>query len=150
VRKLAWLHAVPEGGKKSRLTTYREVDEDSFFLKLPEIDEAGYLISLLQEAGLMSSAGMGALPLSWQEIEAWLRTTERDISIWERLMIRELSEVYVGELNQASAKDRAAPYTHVEEDEVKIDREAVASKLLSALRSMKRNQQAPKEDSTEK
>ena len=143
MRHLAWLHATPEGGKKSRLTLYREIDENSSFLRLPELDAASYLVVLLQEAGIMSTTGMGALPLSWQEIDAWLRCTQRDLSIWERLTIRELSEVYVGELNQASAKDRPQPYVFVEEEVEKIDRPAVANKLLNALRSMKRNQTPP-------
>lgn len=139
MKKLAWLHAVPEGSKSSRLTTYRELDENSTYLKLPELEDAAYLVGLLYEAGLMSTAGMGALPLSWQEIDAWLRTTERDLSVWEKLMIRELSEVYVGELNQASAKDRESPYIYIPEP-TQIDRDAVADKLLNALRGFKRKQ----------
>lgn len=132
---MAWLHAVPEGSKKSRLTFFKEQDENSSFLEFPEVDGAEYLIALLQEAGLMLTNGMAVVPLSWQEIESWLRTTKLDLSIWEKLVIREMSEAYVVELSKATGKDAAAPYTAVVEE---IDRPAVAQKLLSVLRGFKR------------
>jgi hypothetical protein len=96
VRQLAWLHAVPEGSKKSRLASY--TDDDSTFLQFPELDGAGYLVNLLQEAGLIMSNGMGVVPLTWQEIESWLRVTELRLSVWEKLIIREMSEAYAAEL----------------------------------------------------
>lgn len=114
---------------------------------MPDIENehaAGYLIGLLQEAGLMSSTGMGPVPISWQEIEAWMRTTQTDLTVWERLMVKTLSEEYVSELLCATAKDRSAPYLAVVETE-DVDRPAVASKILSALRSFRRNADDNKE-----
>jgi hypothetical protein len=142
MRHLGWLHATPEGSKVSRLKSYKALDENSSFLKLPKIEGAEYLVSLLHEAGLCSATGMGIFPLPWQEIESWLEVTGLELSTWEKLMIKEMSEAYVGEYNQASAKDRPAPYTYVEET---IDREAVANKLKSVFRSMKRKKE-PKDE----
>lgn len=133
---MAWLHAVPTGSKKSRLTSFKELDADSPFLKFPDIDGAEYLIALLQEAGLMQTNGMGVTPLSWQEIESWLRATELNLSVWEKLVIREMSEAYVSELNSASAREAVSPYVASAPEE--IDRPAVANKLLSVLRGFKR------------
>lgn len=98
------------------------------------------MVTLLQEAGTMQSNGMGAVPLTWQEIESWLNTTERDLSIWEKLTIREMSEVYVSEFITASAKDAAAPYVPPVEPEG-IDRKAVSDKILGVLRGFKRSPQ---------
>jgi hypothetical protein len=80
----------------------------------------------------MSSGGMGPVPISWVEIDAWLRVTERELSMWERTTIKRLSEEYVSELVQATKADRPAPYIH-EEDLDNIDRERVQTKILSVL-----------------
>lgn len=140
MRHLAWLHATPEGSKKSRLTYFTEKEEkdgeSSPFLQFPELDDAAYLVPMLREAGLMSSSGMGVVPLSWQEIESWLRCTELQVTIWEKLTIREMSEAYVAEFNKASTKDAAAPYVHIEPDQ--IDRVSVSAKVGSLLRGFKR------------
>ncbi len=143
MRHLAWLHATPEGSKKSRLQTFKEGDEDgdSPFLKFPDIDGAEYVVHLFQESGMLIATGMGTVPLSWQEINNWIECTQLDLSIWERLTIKEMSEVYVSELNKATAKDYAAPYVANIEPE-NIDRPAVADKLRSVLRGFKRDPNA--------
>lgn len=136
MRQLAWLHAVPEGSKKSRLTEFKDSSgDDSTFLQFPELDGAGYLVALLQEAGLIMSNGMGAIPLTWQEIESWLRVTELQLTVWEKLTIREMSEAYAAELASATDKHRPQPYTAPVEA---VDRTAVASKVLNILRGFKR------------
>lgn len=123
------------------------LDEESTFLKLPEIEGAEYIVGLLQEAGLVSNGGMGVVPLTWSEIESWHRFTQLDLSIWERLMIRTLSEEYASELHRASAKDAPAPYVHV--NEVQIDRKAVANKIMNVFRSFKRDPEPEPTDPNE-
>ena len=137
VRQLAWLAATPEKATKSRYKSFSELDENSTYLKLPKIDGAEYLVSLLYEAGLLESSGMGAMPLSWQEIESYLTCTRTDLTTWETLMLKTLSEAYVGEYNQASKKDRSAPYFETDID-VKANRENVSKKMLSVFRSFKK------------
>lgn len=115
------------------MTSFKASDEDHPSLKMPDIETdyaASYLVGLLQEAGLMSSNGMGPVPLSWVDIDAWLRVTEYKLSMWEKLTIKKLSEDYVGELVQASDKQRPAPFLKVEEE---IDRDAVEQKILSVV-----------------
>lgn len=102
-------------------------------LSMPDIETdyaAGYLIGLLQEAGLMSSTGMGPVPLSWTEILAWKNVTGLSVSNWDLLTIKMLSEEYVGELVQATDPNRKAPYS--QED---ADRKAVEHKIMSILGS---------------
>lgn len=131
MRHLAWLHATPEGDKLSRFHRLRNDSEFNPLLRMPEFDDesmAGYIIGLLQEAGLMSSTGMGPFPLSWQELEAWVRTTGRTLSVWEKLTVKGLSEEYVSELLQAKEKNRLAPYQPADSE---IDRPAIANKISS-------------------
>lgn len=134
VRQLAWLNAVPEGAKNSRHKSLSDADENSSFLKLPKIPDAEYLVAFLYEAGLFGSNGMGAVPLTWAEINHWKECTDTVLTTWELLMIKKMSEAYVGEYNQASAKTRPAPYSEVDED-VASNRANVANKLKNAFQS---------------
>lgn len=144
MRQLGWLHAVPQGSKKSRMVAFKEsADDDSVFLQFPDLEGAAYLVTLVHEAGTMQSNGMGAVPLSWQEIDAWLNVTELRLTIWEKLTIREMSEAYVAEFVKASDKHAVAPYQGAV-DASRIDRKAVADKLRNVLRGFKKGK--PKED----
>lgn len=146
MRHLAWLHAVPDDGrKKSRLASFRALDDEHPKLELPDIESeygAGYIIGLLQEAGLMSSNGMGPVPLSWVDIESWIRCAEYDLSLWVKLKIKNLSEEYVHELLEAKDMSRPAPYERVVvvEDEVDLaaQRTKVQDKLLDFVNRFKR------------
>lgn len=133
---------MPEGSKKSRLVAFKETaDDDSSFLQFPDLDGAEYMIALLQEAGLVLGGGMSIVPLTWHEIESWLTATELELSVWEKLTIKQMSEAYVAESTKATAKHAVAPYVPPP-DPNEIDRAAVASKLLSVLRGFKRKPQS--------
>lgn len=125
---------------------------------MPDIESefgAGYIVGLLHEAGLMSSNGMGPVPLSWVDIESWTRCSEYDLPLWVKLKVKSLSEDYVHELLEAKDMNRPAPYEHVQviEDEVDlvVQRDKVQNKLLDFVSRFKRKEpleEAPvKEDS---
>jgi hypothetical protein len=138
VKKLAWLNATPDGAKMSRRESYEKASgPDSLFLRLPELDGAQYIVQMLFEAGTLMHAGMGPTPLTWQEIDAWLRVTGTQAELWERLLIKELSHAYVNMLHDATKKDCPDPYVYVEEAE-QIDRTAVANKLRNAFANLRR------------
>lgn len=138
MRHLAWLNATPDGSKKSRRKAFKEQDEEAPILELPEIEDAGrHLMSYLFEAGVATSNGMGIVPLSWQEIDAWIEVTGLPLSTWEKLTLKEMSEAYVNEFTQASEKDRPAPYIRPVEEE-QIDRKAVADKLRNVFSGLKK------------
>lgn len=114
------------------MAQYRAINEDHPMLEMPDIEtehSAGYVIGLLQEAGLMSSTGMGPVPISWQDIYTWLAVTQRELDNWEIMTVKSLSEEYVSELLQATAKDRPAPYTR----EIEAERKATEHKIMSVL-----------------
>jgi hypothetical protein len=92
----------------------------------------------LYEAGLAGSNGMGIVSLTWTEISKWLECTDLNLTTWERLTIKAMSDAYVGEYSQASSKTRAAPYIHIDEDIV-ASRVKVANKLKNAFRSFGKN-----------
>ena len=81
---------------------------------------------------------MGVTSLSWSEIESWIKVTQINLSTWEKLTIKGMSEAYAGELNSANKKDCPAPYTHVDEALI-ADRSIVANKLKNVFSSFKKN-----------
>lgn len=85
----------------------------------------------------MSSNGFGPASLSFCELDSWLRYSERELSVSDKMLIKDLSDAYVAELNRASKHDAEPPYKPVFE-EIEIDRPAVQNKLKAALRSFKR------------
>lgn len=120
------------------MSHYRDQNPDHHLLKMPPLEGEEYIVRMVMEAGLVSTNGMGPTPLSWQEIEAWMRTTASNPSLWERLLIREISEVYVGEFGQASDPQREDPYTHIEKSEIEDieeQRRTISSKLLNGFRA---------------
>lgn len=143
---MAWLHATPEGSKKSRLKSFKDLDENSSFLKLPDIEGAEYMVSLLSEVGFVMGTGMGVVPITWTELTNWLNATGLNLSVWEKLTLKEMSEVYASELSQATAKDHPAPYVYAAEaapEDVEVQRQQVASKLKNVFASFKRGKGNP-------
>ncbi len=132
VRQLGWLNATPEKAKKSRAQTFREISEDHSSLRLPDIGAAVGLVELWQEAGSFLNTGMGPVPLTWSEIDAWMRVTKRNVPVWARTLIRNLSETYVQELTEARDPSRPAPFV----DNTYIDRQRVSDGLKKLFRGM--------------
>jgi hypothetical protein len=73
----------------------------------PPVDAAEHLIGYWRECGTVESGGFGALPLSYQVIEAWQRCTGISLSAWEATTIRAMSAAYCRGLSDG--EDSAAP-----------------------------------------
>lgn len=56
------------------------------------------------------SSGMGIIPLTFQEIESYMRTTNTPLNSDEVMIIRQMSQVYIAELND-TRNMREAPYS---------------------------------------
>lgn len=141
VRSLAWWHAVPkappsrirkaaqpEPGRLSRLAALADgVQPD-----LPDIDHAlSHFVEWLMEAGPVSAAGMGPVPLTWRDLEAWQRCIGVTLRPWESRLLRRLSMDYLTELQKAEAHDAPRPWIPETTDE---RRTKVAKHIRSILR----------------
>jgi hypothetical protein len=69
--------------------------------ELPPLSHGGYLISYLMELGPTMAAGMGAGPISHQEILAWQALTGITLQPWETRFLRRLSGEYLNEQHRA-------------------------------------------------
>lgn len=106
----------------------------------PELPEgAEYLVALFHSAGTATQTGMGLVPLSWQEIRAFVHCTQATVTPWELGVIRKLSEAYCAEYARASDKLRQAPYSPVVTDTPDEEARAiVAAKVMTALAALKK------------
>lgn len=140
-RHLAWLHATPRDDKKSRKEQLESSTARAHLLELPEVGVAGYLLTLWWEAGTVSKNAGGIDGLTWTEIESWVRTVELDLSLWEKLTIKSISDAYANEYSLGSDKDRPAPYCSLPLD---FDRNEMGKQVVNVMSSiMSRQPQKP-------
>lgn len=137
MRHSAWLSAVPSYDKKGRLSgdekklsRYQKIKDAGDEPDMPPLD-CPHIIGYLFDVGPMMTGGMAASPVTYQEIDAWRRQTGIEIEPWEAQFIRRLSSDYVAQLHQSDKPDCPPPY--IPPADV-VDREAVSSKLKSAMR----------------
>lgn len=64
----------------------------------------------------MTSNGMGNVPLSWQEINAWVQLTKIELNAWELSVIHKASSVYVNQLELSRKIDAPMPERVIEHD----------------------------------
>ncbi len=86
------------------------------------------------EAGPTSAAGMGEIPLTWADLQAYQQGTAQHFQPWELRLIRRLSGEYLSESIRAKARDARAPWvTEVTAEQ----RSEVAQQMRDALRGMR-------------
>lgn len=79
---------------------------------------------------------MGIAPLSWQEIQAFIETNELELMLWEKELIKKMSEAYCAESHKATDPQRPAPYV-VEKEEDEIDQIALALKFREQMQLLR-------------
>lgn len=72
--------------------------------------EAGYIIEHLFDCGPVMSSGMGASPLTHEEIRAYQANIGIELLPWEVRFIRRLSRDYVNESHNATKMNCPAPW----------------------------------------
>jgi hypothetical protein len=102
---------------------------------------AEYLVSFFYSAGSAMQTGMGLVPLTWQEIDAWARRCgyNHSLSPFEAETIRKMSEAYAVQYAKASQRICPQPFSpRVDLDE--LDREAVSRKVANVLGMFKKKE----------
>lgn len=141
VRHVAWLNTTPERAKHdkseaprlTRLETMRrEFKDDDYHPEMPPLDGAAFLLSYLFELGPTQAAGMGAAPISHQEIAAWQELTGIVLQPWQARFLRRLSGEYVAESHKAEKRECPAPWRAADAKPVVTDTQA-ALRALAAL-----------------
>lgn len=111
---MAWLGATPKPPEESKRAPQKQTRLEA--LKAQKIapplppNPVPHVTDRLMEMGLTQAAGMAAVPLSWQEIDAWCRRTAIDLTPWEARLIRRLSAEYLAESQRAEAETCPPPW----------------------------------------
>lgn len=79
-----------------------------------------YLFDYLVKIGIMSYNGMANVPLSWQELNAWMQATGTPLNAWELRVIHKASEVYVNQVELSRKPDAPMPERIIQHDPVKL------------------------------
>lgn len=118
---MAWLQATPKPDPRSRrakiveqspaplLSRIARMKRDKIAPPMPP-NPAPHITDRLIEIGLTQAAGMGAVPLSWLEINAWCERTAVDLDPWEARLIRRLSAAYLAESHVADDENCPPPW----------------------------------------
>lgn len=107
---MAWLHSAPklhekDANPKSRVNT---LPDDSHSRRLPEANS--YLTLCFELSGFCLSGSMSAVPLTWCEIDAFVRRSGYHLNGWESEQIIKMSNSYCNMLSKAKSIDCPAPY----------------------------------------
>jgi hypothetical protein len=121
----------------------KEDSDEPLEIPLPDISGGEFLMALFNEAGTAIQTGMGLVPLSWQELDSWLRCTQLELSPWEVRTIKSMSNAYANEYAQASKKDRPRPYNpevreEISKEDLAKERELIASQAMSVFAQFKK------------
>lgn len=120
------------------MTRQQKFKEDGVEPSMPPAGPAAYLVSYLLEVGPAMVAGMGRGPITWQEMEAWQRTTGTTLQAWEGRLLRRLSHDYIGTVMDATDPGFPPPYS---DELTPSQREIVAQKVRSVFKGWGQQQQ---------
>lgn len=116
---MAWLNATPkpdEGTKRAKiegatpkLSRIEQLKKDKVPIPWPP-NPAPHILGWWIDIGLTESNGMGAVPLSWGEINEWQCSSSVTLAPWEAKLIRKLSVEYIAEGRRAESENYPAPW----------------------------------------
>lgn len=112
-------------------------------IHLPELPSAafGNLLEFFYLSGQCIQTGSGLVPLTWTEIKNFREENDLDMMVWEREILKKMSEAYCGEYARASDPKRPNPYSPVkeeqEEDEANLAKALQFRQILKGFRKEK-------------
>jgi hypothetical protein len=117
-RVYVWLNTKPD---KSEYTRKERFEFEGIEIIYPEI-KCEYLFIYLLKIGAVSNNGMGAIGLTWHEINAWKQATGVPLNAWELEVIHKASDAYASQLSISRNFDCPMPERILQQDPVKLAR----------------------------
>ena len=126
---------MPDIPKDNKQPRHKILQPEDIRRELPDVDGCDDIIRAFHGSGMSMAGGMGAAPLSWQEINAMNDGGCYNLNAWDKRQIFAMSSNYCSMISRAT-KDVPAPYSRERtEDE--------ARELgLAQLRAMERAEAA--------
>jgi hypothetical protein len=121
----------PPQKRLSRLEQLKALRGDEAYApEMPPVEDAAYLLDYLWQVGPTMAAGMGAGPITHEELQAWQRNAGVELQPWEVRFLRRLSIDYIGEQHRAEKADCPAPW---QGEAQRPERELVAKSMRSSI-----------------
>lgn len=92
------------------MTRAEKAKAEGMPLQLPPAGDAAYLVSHLFEVGPLAWAGMGEVPVSHVDIQAWQLNVGIELQAWEARALRRMSAAYVDQLAKSREAACVAPW----------------------------------------
>ncbi|MDM0011988.1 hypothetical protein QTH87_05985 [Variovorax sp. J22P168] len=118
MRHAAWLAAVPADDSSTARVTHpaspqsrgAQREAAGFAVDMPPLDAAAHLVDVLWQIGPSMPTGMGAVPISFGEMQAWQQQTGYALGSWEVRTLRRMSAAYVAQAEEARQRDCPPPW----------------------------------------
>jgi len=124
---LGWLNA-PQDGRDNK-SRYDDFGDSHPICKLPEADPL--LVSHFRKVGPCMGQGMGAFPVTWQELKAYSDMSGSNLTAWEADQVMMMSQLYCSYLN-IGKKPCKPPYEREFDDEDIQNMNESIGKILEA------------------
>ena len=114
---MAWLHSAPKKHEKddNPKTRLSLLPEDHPAKHLPEAN--GYLTLCFELSGFCLSGSMGAIPLTWSEVNSFIDSSGYPLNGWEAEQLIKMSRTYCYMLSKAKKVGCPPPYQEGIEEE---------------------------------
>lgn len=131
---MGWLHAVPEQPKDNKKPRCKLLSKDDYRLDMPIVEHCNDVLKGFSDSGMAMAGGMGAVPLTWQELKAMNEAGGYFLGYWECQQIIKMSVAYCSMLQKAR-DNIPAPYQR------ELSQDEKQQLGLAQLRAMERAEQ---------
>lgn len=100
-----------------------------------------YLLGFFFGSGQAMQTGQGLIPLTWQEIKSYREENELEICVWERELLKAMSEAYCAEAAKATDEKRPPPYSPPQISIVDESEEVQLAKAFAMREQMRKFRQ---------
>lgn len=121
-----------KGGRRGESRLARRRAQGLEDPQMPPVEHGKYLLKYLHKVGPSMGTGMGAIPLTFGELQAWQQQTGLDLQPWEVETLRRLSSDYVLETHRAASFAAMPPWV----SDIEVQRKAVDDGLRALFRSL--------------
>lgn len=96
--------------KDQAVSRFEKLRKNKLEPVFPELEAGSYILDIMQDIGYSKSGGMGMIPLDWIDIKSFSDVTGIIFTKDEAILIKKLSEAYVGQMQTSKYQDTYAPY----------------------------------------
>jgi len=131
------LHSTPKRHSKDENPPCRldALEDDDPARTVPEIDS--FIAQCFEAVGMFLSGGMGMTPLTWVEMDSFLKRSGYLLNGWESEQIIKMSKLYCSMVNAGKEIDCPAPHNLAATDETALERNRVI--VANKFKRMKEN-----------